>query len=75
MGLSSAFLALGTQTLVASVVPMPDAIARPLMVGFHRHLIAGASPAEALSQLQAGPGDDADPGVAAALGMLCFGAS
>jgi hypothetical protein len=75
MGLSSAFLALGTQTLVASVVPMPDAIARPLLVSFHRHLSAGASPAEALSRLQAEPGGDANPEVAAALGMLCFGAS
>ncbi|HEU0090270.1 MAG TPA: CHAT domain-containing tetratricopeptide repeat protein [Pseudonocardiaceae bacterium] len=74
LGLSAAFLSLGTRQLVAAVVPIPDGAAVELMAGFHHLLAAGVSAAEALAQVQqqwaAGP-----PGVsAAAAGFVCMGA-
>ena len=48
LGLVSALIPLGTAGLVASVVPVNDAAAVPLMAGLHRRLRHGASLAEAL---------------------------
>ena len=45
MGLAGALFALGARTLVASLVPVPDATTRPLMVELHRRLVAGEGPA------------------------------
>ena len=70
LGLSAALLAAGTRTIVASVVPVPDAATRRLMLAFHTHLRAGASPAAALAAAQAGL-----RGTKAALaGFVCLGA-
>jgi hypothetical protein len=68
LGLSAALLATGTRTLVASVVPVPDAASRRVMVAFHRRLEA-ASPAAALAGAQA----EAGSGWTAA-GFVCLGA-
>ncbi len=65
MGLSSALFALGTRTLVASVMPVQDESARHLMGDFHRRLSAGLAPASALAEAQASLG---------VLGFACFGA-
>ncbi len=65
MGLSSALFALGTRTLVASVMPVQDESTRHLMVDFHRRLSAGLAPASALAAAQASLG---------VLGFACFGA-
>jgi tetratricopeptide (TPR) repeat protein len=48
LGLVSALIPLGTVGLVASVVPVNDAAAVPLMAALHRRLRRGASLAEAL---------------------------
>lgn len=48
LGLVSALIPLGTAGLVASVVPVNDEAAVPLMTGLHRRLRHGASLAEAL---------------------------
>ena len=48
LGLVSALIPLGTAGLVASVVPVNDAAAVPLMAGLHRRVRGGASLAEAL---------------------------
>ena len=69
LGLSAALLASGTRTIVASVVPVPDAAARRLMLAFHRRLAAGASPAAALAEAQAGLRGDRS----ALAGFLCLG--
>jgi CHAT domain-containing protein len=53
LGLSAALLGMGTRTVVASVVPVPDAAARRMMLAFHRELAAGAGPATALARAQA----------------------
>jgi CHAT domain-containing protein len=69
LGLSAALLASGTRTIVASVVPVPDAAARRLMLAFHRRLAAGSSPAAALAEAQAGLRADRS----ALAGFLCLG--
>jgi hypothetical protein len=53
LGLAAALLGMGTRTIVASVVPVPDAAGRRLMLAFHRQLVAGARPATALAHAQA----------------------
>jgi CHAT domain-containing protein len=70
LGLSAALLAMGTRTIVASVVPVPDAAARRLMLAFHRELAGGASPALALARAQAG----LRKGSEALAGFVCLGA-
>ncbi|BEP15035.1 CHAT domain-containing protein [Acidothermaceae bacterium B102] len=71
MGLSAALLRAGTRTLVASVAPIPDELARVVMTGFHTAVLAGSSPAEALVQAREGL-DDA--GRLRAGALVCFGA-
>ncbi|HEX2705944.1 MAG TPA: CHAT domain-containing protein, partial [Candidatus Lustribacter sp.] len=74
LGLSATLLAGDTRHLVASVVPVPDAETRPLMVALHERLLAGETVAAALAQAQAGI-DEADPvAFAAAAGFICLGA-
>ena len=70
LGLSAALIAAGTRSIVASVVPVPDAAARRLMLAFHRHVAAGASPAAALAAAQAGLRADRS----ALAGVVCLGA-
>jgi CHAT domain-containing protein len=48
MGLAAAFLRLGTRSLVASVVPVADDVARDTMLAFHAARQQGAPPSAAL---------------------------
>jgi hypothetical protein len=74
IGLAAALLGMGTQSLVATVVPVPDEATRPLMLRLHRHLRAGARPAEALARTHQEL-DSADPATrAAGAGFVCYGA-
>jgi CHAT domain-containing protein len=57
LGFGAALLGGGTATLVAPVVPVPDAATVPLMRAYHEFLRAGRSPSEALAAAQA----DLDP--------------
>lgn len=75
LGLASVLLALGTSTLVATVIPVPDRASRPVMLRFHRFLDAGLRPAHALAEAQrqlAGRGTAASR--VATIGFVCFGA-
>jgi tetratricopeptide (TPR) repeat protein len=65
LGLAAALLALGTRTLVASVVPVPDHASKRLMLRFHRLLANGRTPADALAAVQQGHSD---------MGFQCYGA-
>jgi hypothetical protein len=67
MGLASALLALGTRTLIGSVVPVADEATSALMVALHEELGAGSAPAEALARAQVAVAD-------AAAGFVCIGA-
>ena len=53
LGLPAALLGMGARTIIASVIPVPDATAKRLMVAFHRNLVAGLEPAAALAGAQA----------------------
>jgi tetratricopeptide (TPR) repeat protein len=72
MGLAGVLFALGTRTLVASVMPVPDATTGDLMLALHRQLRAGRSPAAALAcaqrELAASHG-----AAAVADAFVCFG--
>lgn len=69
LGLSTTFLSLGTRCVVASMVPVPDARTRPLMIALHERLAAGVSTATALAETQREAGDDVT-----AAGFVCIGA-
>ena len=56
MGLTATLLALGSATILASVVTVPDEAGTLLMTAFHRELAAGSAPAEALVHAQDGAG-------------------
>ncbi|WP_214108343.1 CHAT domain-containing protein [Acrocarpospora catenulata] len=67
LGLSATFLSLGTRTIIAPVVSVPDAATAAMMVTLHRLLLSGLSAAAALAQTQA------DHRTASA-GFVCMGA-
>ena len=73
MGLASALLALGTNVLVASIVPVPDEATRLLMTAFHERLADGDPAATALAAAQERVAADGPAGLASAAGFLCLG--
>lgn len=58
LGLAWILLGLGSSTVVAPLMPIPDASTRPVMVGLHRKLAAGQPPARALHQVLHESADD-----------------
>ncbi|HWM03664.1 MAG TPA: CHAT domain-containing protein, partial [Actinophytocola sp.] len=73
LGLSATFLAKGTASLVASVVPIPDVETAPLMTAFHRELAGGATAAVALASAQRGLRAEGPRALAASAGFVCIG--
>lgn len=73
MGLAAALFSLGTRSLVGSVMAVPDAATRRLMLAFHGRLRKGATPAEALAGVRAG-GATTPADAAASAAFVCFGA-
>ncbi|MCL2418571.1 MAG: CHAT domain-containing protein [Conexibacteraceae bacterium] len=69
LGFAAALIGMGSRTVIASVVRVPDAAAKGLMVAFHEQLVAGRSPAAALAGAQAALG----PARAALAGFVCLG--
>jgi CHAT domain-containing protein len=69
LGFAAALIGMGSRTVIASVVPVPDAATKRLMVAFHEQLMAGRSPAAALAAAQATLG----PARAALAGFVCLG--
>jgi len=69
LGFAGALLDMGTRTIVASVVPVPDAAARRVMPALHRELAAGTPAADALARAQA----RLPPRDAALAGFICLG--
>ena len=72
IGLVSTLLALGTRTVVGTVLPVRDAVAGPLMQAFHQRLRKGDAPEVALAGARQAAGKD-DPTYAAASTFVCFG--
>src|SRR5262249_20189476 len=75
LGLAPTFLSLGGEAMVASVVLVPDAETRPLMINLHRALRARRPCATALANAQATPRSSAaSRPIAAAAAFICIGA-
>ena len=73
MGLAAALLALGTETLIAGVAPVPDDGARVLMTALHRGLASGLGPAAALARAGADLDVSDHRMLAVRSGFVCFG--
>ena len=74
MGLAAALLALGTRSLIATVVPVPDDASRPLMLRLHQGLRRGQSPSVALAAAQRALVRSGRPeNRSTAAGFVCFG--
>ena len=73
LGLTAALLGQGTATLVAPVVPVPDAETVTLMQDYHRCLLAGRAPAAALADAQQRAASRDGVARAAAAGFVCLG--
>ena len=69
LGFAAALIGMGTRTIIASVMPVPDAGAKRLMTSLHNHLTAGDPPSVALAKAQDGLGPR-DYGLA---GFVCLG--
>ncbi len=52
LGFAAALIGMGTRTIIASVVPVPDAGAKRLMISLHGHLVHGEPPSVALGLAQ-----------------------
>ncbi len=72
LGLGAALLSAGTTAVVCTAIPVPDRSTRRLMLALHRHLKAGAGPAEALRRVRVAAADPVSR--AAATGFGCIGA-
>jgi tetratricopeptide (TPR) repeat protein len=53
-GVAACVLAQGTTTLIAPLLPVPDADTQPVMLALHRRLAAGRAPADALADVRRG---------------------
>lgn len=74
LGLAAALLSLGTTSLVATVVPVPDDASRPLMLRFHRALRGGSCTSVALATAQHELAGRSVADGQTAAGFVCFGA-
>jgi len=68
LGTAAALLGLGVASVVAPVLPVPDAATTPLMLSLHERLRQGSPPSAALAEAAAERNDPA------ALAFLCIGA-
>jgi tetratricopeptide (TPR) repeat protein len=73
LGLASSMLPLGTDSIVASVVPVNDIAVVPLMLGLHRRLQEGAGVAAALRDVRRGVAGD-PLGLGTACSFIALGA-
>ncbi len=74
LSLAGALLSLGTRTLVATVVPVPDRASRDLMLDLHARLALTDDVAVALAAAQSALPRHEPAAVAAAGGFVCLGA-
>ena len=71
MGFTAAVFALGTATVIAAVVPVPDEATAGLMLELDAQLARGVAPAHALDPRRAPPPTETNRAGAA---FVCFGA-
>lgn len=70
LGFAAALIGMGTETIIASVVPVPDAGAKRLMISLHGRLTDGERPAVALARAQV----EMRPRERGQAGFVCLGA-
>lgn len=73
MGLAATLFRLGTCSLIASVMPVPDDATRALMLALHDGLRRGRRPADALARAQARIDPTEPDTIAARAAFVCFG--
>lgn len=73
LGLAAALLGQGTATLVAPVVPVPDAATCEVMRSYHAELVVGRSAAQALATAQTAVAGSTAAVEAAAASFVCVG--
>ena len=74
MGFTAAVFALGTQTVIAAVVPVPDETTKGLMLALDDELARGTPPAAALVTARAAIAGDERRLAVARAAFVCFGA-
>src|SRR5262249_22721949 len=74
LGLSAALMNQQTSTIIAPVIPIPDAETVTLMTGYHRRLLTGEAPAQALANAQQESRSDSPRAFGSAAGFVCLGA-
>ncbi len=73
LGFLSVLFALGSRSVVASSVPIPDIDSTPLMIALHRRLATGANAAKALHGARAEVGADTPQSIVASIAFGHFG--
>jgi CHAT domain-containing protein len=73
LGLVTALCSLGTDAVVASVVPVPDLDTTQMMVALHHEMAGGASPSLALARARAAVDEATAGGLVTSLAFTCFG--
>jgi CHAT domain-containing protein len=74
MGFTAAVFALGTETVVAAVVPVPDEATHALMLALDAELRDATPPAEALVRARERTRTDDPRATVAHAAFVCFGA-
>jgi tetratricopeptide (TPR) repeat protein len=72
-GLVAALLALGTTTVIAALLPVPDPVMGPLALGWHRGASSGRAPAEALLAVRAQARETGPLAQVTAAALACLG--
>jgi hypothetical protein len=72
-GLVAALLAMGTSTVIAALLAVPDPVMGPLALGWHREASSGRSPAEALLAVRAQAGEAGPLAHVTAAALACLG--
>jgi len=73
LGMATALLQLGAQTVIGSLAPLPDLTARPAMYTLHQRLARGDPPATALQRARESVDADTAIGMATAGALICLG--
>jgi tetratricopeptide (TPR) repeat protein len=72
-GLVAALLALGTTTVIAALLPVPDPVMGSLALGWHREASSGRAPAEALLAMRAQACETGPLARVTAAALACLG--
>jgi tetratricopeptide (TPR) repeat protein len=73
MGMAAALLAVGARSVIAPLLPLPDKVAARLAHGWHDHLRAGLSPAQALAATASDAAPDDPLARMAGAVLVCLG--